>query len=396
MKIYQNIGVLNLSKAKEEALQEIHRLENIGLLITSKEQTENMSHIEMENIGDQAVIDDARDVGIVVRNGELDIQISTLKETERKMFYILNGTLRIEDIPAELLKKIQGIVINGRIIAPEKVYGVLNDRIKINGEVLTYPEGFTFIKGSFSLAEENLYGLTDHSKIALSTLRILEKVDQQLVEEKIDKMVILKELITTKNQLRWIAPRIENYTEVAKTIVPEGYDYFEKLTISDENLTAFTDRKIFVKNKLTIKVPFEKLQGHIQEVKGKVLYVPEGEQDAYLNFAGDMEIKTFNPDAIENYANLVVDSSYFRENEKVEIENYGVLEFKEELTEEQVEAGIKKIKNFGKIQCSKVIAGVLRRKITENYGVIGVKEDPKEQAGENKHTKIANMGVLDL
>jgi len=61
-----------------------------------------------------------------------------------------------------------------------------------------------------------------------------------------------------------------------------------------------------------------------------------------------------------------------------------------------VEAGIKKIKNFGKIQCSKVIAGVLRRKITENYGVIGVKEDPKEQTGENKHTKIANMGVLDL
>ncbi len=396
MKIYQNIGVLNLVKANNEALEEIHKLENIGLLITGKDQTEKIAHIEMENIGDQAVIDGSKDIGVVIRNGELEIKKSYLEDSEKEIFFILNGSILIEEIPPDLLGKIEGILLNGQMIAPEKVYGVLSDRLKINGEVLTYPEGFVYLKGDFNLQEENLFGLKDQSKIVLSSLRILGAVDQPLVEEKIEKMVILKELITTKNNLRWIAPRIENYTEVAKTIVPEGYDYYEKLTISDENLSTFTDRRIFVKYKLKIDLPFEKIQGRIKDIKGKELYVPEGERQAYLEFAGDMEVRTFNPETRENYSNLVVDSNYLKGRVNIEIENYGVLEFKEELTGEQIEEGIKKIKNYGKIQCSKEIYGILSQKITENYGVFNAKEEKAEKGEEPEYTKITNMGVLEL
>jgi len=396
MKIYQNIGVLNLSKAKDEALSEIYRLENIGLLITGKDQTEKLAHVEMENIGDQAVIDGEKEIGIVLRNGELDIKKSYLEDSDKEVFFILNGTLLIEEMPVPLLEKINGIVMNGRIVLPEKAYGVLSDRLKINGEALTYPEGFVYLKGEFDLQEENLFGLEPQSKIALSSLKILDAVDQQLVEEKIEKMVILKELITTKKHLRWIAPRIENYTEVAKTIVPENYDYYEKLTISDENISTFTDRKIFVKNKLKIEVPYGKIQGRILDIKGKELFVPEGEREAYLELAGDMQIKTFNPDATENYAKLVVNSNYLQGRENIEIENYGVLEFKEELTGEQIESGIKSIKNYGKVQCSKEIYGILSQKITENYGVFNAKREDLDKREDPGYTKVANMGVLEL
>jgi hypothetical protein len=396
MKIYQNIGVLNLSKAKDPVLEEIHKLENIGLLITSKDQTEKLGHIEMENIGDQAVIDGKKDIGMVIRNGILDIKKSFLEDSEKEIFFIVNGIFSIEEMPGEHLRKIHGIVLNGEMVAPEKVYGVLSDRLKINGEVLTYPEGFLYLKGDFTLQEEHLLGLQDQSKVAVATLKMLEEVDTQLVEDKIEKMVILKELITTKNNLRWIAPRVENYTEVAKTIVPEGYDYYEKLTISDENLSSFTNRKIFVKRKLKIDLPFEKIKGHISDIKGKALYVPEGEREAYLEVAEGMEIKTFNPKAVENYAKLEVDSGYLKGRESIEIENYGVLEVKEEVTEELLDLGIKRIKNYGKIQCPKKIYALLSQKVTENYGVIDSKSDRPVKVEETAHTKVSNMGVLIL
>ena len=394
MIVYQNIGVLNLTKATVETLKGIQKLENIGLLITAKEQTNNLTHIAMENIGDQVVIEGSKDLGIVMRNGEMDIKESFIKDSEKELFFILNGRLIVEDMEYELLKNINGIVLNGQMIAPEKIYGALSHRTKINGEVLTYPEGFVYLKEDFNLQEENLFGLEHHSRIALGSLEVLKEIDRDLVEEKIEKLFIMKELITTKNILRWIAPRIENYGKVAKTIVPEGYDYYEELTINEENLSTFADGKIFVKNKLKVDLPFDKVKGVISDIKGKEIYVPKGEKTAYLEIAGDMEVKTFNPEAVGNYSSLLVDSNYLNGKLNMEIENYGVLEFAEKITEEEIERGIRSIKNYGKIQCSKGIYGILAQKVRENYGVFN--KERVEKVKDHKNTIVENMGVLEL
>ncbi|NBG89417.1 hypothetical protein [Isachenkonia alkalipeptolytica] len=158
----------------------------------------------------------------------------------------------------------------------------------------------------------------------------------------------------------------------------------------------FTDRKIFVKNTLKILLPYEEVQGHLRDIKGRELYVPKGEKEAYKKLAGDMEIKTFNPEAVENYANLVVDGNYLKGKENIEIENYGALEFTERITEEEIAKGIKSIKNYGKIQCPKEIYGILSQKVAENYGILNREQENSEKGEDSGYTIVANIGALEL
>jgi len=396
MKMYRNIGVLNLTKASTEELESIRELRNIGCLILSKNQQAALGQVNMVNVGDRITVEDGKEITFTMRNGELDLKDENLKGLKEKVYYLVNGRINLGILSEESAEKIAGVTLNGQIIGPEGSYSRIAHRIRMNGQASTYPDGYEFIKGKLNLKEENLPGFTGEESIAVEKLIALDSIPKDFFNTGKMKFYILEEIIATKENLLMLAPFVENFKEVKKVQIPEGYRYYESLTLTEENLIGFKNAKLFVKGDLTIKVPLSMIGGKVDKIIAKTLKILKGDRELIHQYVETAEeISYINPNAFENYSNLLVDEGYLRGREELEIRNYGVLEFDPSIEGDLLEKGLKTLENYGKILCSKELKGIILGKMKENYGSVKSPEDEKKES-VNEGIVIENVGVLEL
>lgn len=373
MKSFKNIGVLDLRKTTEEEMREIQSIKNIGTVVVREAQLGQMGHIKQVNIG--AILSLPENVLFVVQNGSFTLTRAMLESMQQPTLYVINGKFKLEPIQdATLLDKIYQLMVNGKCIVLETDMGILSGRIQINGKSLIYRADERVVDGTYTLEDNALYGLSANTNLLVDRMVALQAFDGALFNESIARIRINDAFIVRKDFLKILAPKVENYIEVAKTVVEEGYAYYDKLTIDSTNYQTLTSDKLHVGGKLVIDVTVEQLQSVVSRIICKTLEIQETAVEGIKPLIERADkIKVIDPDLIENYSALKIDAAYLESQENIKLANYGALSFDDSVTEEMVSLKIDKIENYGVLSCGKEVHGAILKKIKANFGLVQAK-----------------------
>ena len=397
MKGFRNIGTLDLRKASQEALASIDFIENVGTVLLTTGQEAYSSHIQQKNIGSVHTLPDH--VKVITHNGLYSLSHDLIESLEGQVFFMINGTLKVEDLKhMDIGDKIYKILVNGKVVAKEKDYGVLSSLIDINGESMTYRNHETYIEGDFSLEDDELYGIKEDSHLIMDTLKVLKDFDFELYKTRIKNIRVRRHIIIRKDLLQKVAQRIENYSNVQKTIVKEGYTYYDELSLNKENLYGIQNKKIHVGGTLKVKSLPESLEGVLEKIICKSLEIEKGDLDIIEPLIESVEnIKVIDPNVKSNYSEFILNEESLENLKPLKLENYGKVVVSEGLSKEVISDQIEWITNYGSIQCSEDQYGVLMNKIKENCGSVKIIEKKsQENTQDSKDGVISNLGTYEF
>lgn len=397
MKIYRNIGVLDVRKAKPEAFENIYKFENIGAIISLTNQQELLSHIHQENIAVTISLPADEEVDFISSNGSLKVDEKYLSGLVNPAYFMVNGKMIIEAIEnTELLKKIKNILVNGLLFITDDNRPLIEANSQVNGKTITFTAGDVILEYPFEMNEVNLIGLTPGSSIVVPSIIATETIDEMLLKETITRIKILNTLVATRDNLKILMPLIINYSTIDKVIVPDGFVYYKDLTLDDMKLRTMKHRKIFVKNKLTIESSAEDVLKCCDNIISHELVIRKEDLDDIMPIMDKVEtIKIYDSEMLENSTVLKLNKAYLEGSNQLAISNYGLLVIEDDVTPELFDEMVKYIENYGKIRCNDSIYPKVGERTRKNFGLITT-DKGKSKNHEDEYTIIANMGSLEL
>ena len=391
MKSYKNIGLLDLRRATFEEMKDIASIKNVGTVVVLEAQLSAVSNIKQTNVG--SVIALPEGVKLNIQNGMYTLSRNILEAMNDSMLLVVNGKLKIEAIgDPSLLKKLYKVVVNGKVIVMEEDMGALSASLQVNGDSLVYRKDERVIEGTFVIEDDALYGVKPGTSILVESLEAVKPFDEALFSEAIANIRVNHSIAVRKNLIRVIAPKIENYMETPKTVVEEGYTYFDKLTIDETNYKSLQGEKLHVKGKLIVEVPVAKLKDKVTRIICNTLEINIDEIEAIgelVERAG--KIKGLDPNVTENYSVMSISAEFLMGCEKLKLANYGALEMDETVTEALIEDKIERIENYGVFSFPKALHGAVMKKVKSNNGIMkGF--DPNDKTNESDEENMDSEG----
>jgi hypothetical protein len=392
MKIFKNIGTLDLRKASSNELKEISSIKNVGTLLLSTGQSEHTSGIKQENIGTVYTL--SEDIKVMAHNGAYTLSHDVLDAMDKKILLMINGILKVEDIEGvDLESRIYKIAVNGRVVAKEKDFGMISSILELNGEASTYRSHETYIEGEFSLEDDELYGMKADTCLLVDTLRVTKDFDLELFHKKLKNIRVGHDIVIKKHFIPDVAEVIENYSNVKKTVIKEGYDYYDQLTLEKSNLPSIQERKIHVGGTLKIKISPELLLEKVEKIICKKLEVKKDDLEKIQPLLELVEkIKIIDSEVTTNYSEYRLIKENIKALRPLKLENYGKAYIDEEISETEVLDYVASIENFGLLYCSKEQYGSIMNKMINNYGTVKISNDNQEENLETDSKVVSNMG----
>lgn len=396
MKTYKNIGLLDLRRATDEQLAQISRIESIGTLIIGETQMDALSKIRRTAIG--TTIQIPRDAELILQNGECHINATRINGFKGKTFFIINGVAIFDEtVVVEDLEKIARMMINGRLIMPETLLGTLGARVQINGDTVALKSGEQYKEDVFKLDDINLYGIAEGSKLVVDQLYALDDFDQALFHEKISAIRVLEEVVTTHANLKMIAKSITNYLQVEKVVVPDGYAYFDSLTLDEKKLQTLNARNLFIKGQLTIDVSSSLLLEKITGIICDTLELNQSEYDVLRPIlVKAANIKWKDHGDTMNMTHLLISDYYLNQVDSVSFTNYGKLVFDNTVSRELFEAKVTRIENYGVVSCPQDLYAHVLKRVIKNFGKVKVHEEEAYSPDSEDENVISGLGFLEF
>lgn len=400
MKDYKNIGTLDLRKATDEDFRAIESIENIGILIATEQQMPLLGSVKQSNIGSMITLADG--VQLVMQNGAYKLSKKMLETMENQICLVVNGKLTIEPIhDTLLLNKIYRGTVNGRVVIMEDDFGVLAGKFQVNGDTLIYKSGERLVEGKFELIDDNLYGVAAGTHLAVSHLIALDAFDESLFNETFENIRILGSLVVSRDNIKKIAGKVENYLEIEKHVISPEYQYFDKLTLDVHTLNQLKSRKLYIKGKLSVEVSAAEVMEKVTGIICNTLEVNQADSSDILSIIEKVEsVKVLDSDAVTNTSAMKITDYYLNTLKSLSLINYGSLKFDESITPDMLEEKLVKIENFGVIKCPENLYGIIMQKVKVNHGVIKAIDPNKEverQENEKPSTQvISNLGTYEF
>ncbi len=407
---YRNIGVLDMRNATKEGIADIHELFNVGTIIVKDTLMASLSNIKQRNIGTLIVIPETLALDLVMHDGDFEIDSAFVDGLMGKNVLIMvNGNLKVsEEVGVEAFESFYRIIVNGRVEVPKFLKAAFALRSEVNGQVVYYDPGDILMDTPFMLDKDSLWSFSPKSVIRSEQLIALDPMPIEDIQKTFNQFKV-GSLVTTQEMMQQLAPMVLDFHKVEKQIIPKGARYFQKLEITDANVSTLNTDYLYVEGKLVIKALSPESLHALDKLKGIICgkcHVAE----AHLNWLESRLIKAGSVQVIsdnmrENYSKLILDQAYMLESQNVTISNYGKLVFTEDVTPDALKEAIKRIDNYGKISCSEGLYAAVMGKIKQNYGVVKPDISAQNQSEQNQssevedgegwlhnHAVVANMG----
>lgn len=393
---YENIGAMDCRKASQETLSQIASLRNVGVLILSEGQMNLLNHVDKDNIG--TILTVSQEAHFTLQNGNLTLDQAFFESLPPDTHLLLNGDVTIKPLsdPA-LVENVASGHINGCCYVPNNLLSYFSSRFKVNGCITAYAHDAIMINRTYTLNDDELYGLKNKSKLHVMNLLALSEVSQDLLLEKIESFTVEERLITTQSHLKWLAPLVNDYGQIEKVIIPDDATFMTDITLTPQTLGALKTTSLYVDGTCQVEAPVELLLKHLTSLTCKKLIVSaeqlEALQTLQLN-AGKIQMR--NEEAIQNMSRMTITKAML-EDSPISIENMGKLIFDDAIQASHIENKITSIVNMGKILCPDHLYASLMKKTT-NLGAITCKDanandsDPKQNT--DKTVKNSSYIVL--
>ncbi|GKX30916.1 hypothetical protein SH1V18_33960 [Vallitalea longa] len=357
-----NICILDVRKANEETFSDITEIENVACMVYNDKTAKLLKDIKKSNIADLVKINDD-DIEFIVRNGSFTLDKELLEETDKKLFLLINGICYIGEVPKQLLKdKVFKLSVNGEVVCPEQLKGIVDLKSNINGLIIPIKKGYSYMEDTIMLDEAFIARQDNDSKLSVEKLVAIDKIDEDMIKKQISNIQVLEDVITTRQNMDILRNIIDEFNKVELLIVPDNSYYKEdSLKIDSNNLDFYKDKAVISDDSITIKdVTPTELKDNITAIYCERLYCDDELNNTVreLSINDDMEILS-NGD-INNNGKLFIDNDYLKAlDHKVIINNNGKLVFYDTVKAELAREKISTIINNGLIDAdSSIFASV--------------------------------------
>lgn len=397
-----NIGALDIRGINEEVAKKVSEIENIGILIEDDRSQLLLKDAKKVNIGSTVKLPSNEEVNLIIHNGKMKIDTEYLEGIINKIIILINGRLVFEkDIEPNLLnEKIHSIILNGELICPKKLSGLIQSKGTINGALTSYSTGYTFFNENIKLTNKFLKGIRKDSKLSFKNLIILEPLDLKLLEEKISNIEILKKLVVLEEYEDEMLQYIDDFYSVNKVIIPTSefeVKYInEETNIDDSSIKKYSGNLVYIDDEVEInlseQIDFGKYIKHL--ICEKIVCNEKTYEIIKNNIGKNIEIDIIQGKLLKNSTKLVLTGKI---EEEITIRNMGKLVLDEELDYDSFIKNVIYIENFGSIKVPEEKISLVKAKVKKNFGVIKSDKEAEEKKTEKEENILyANMGELKL
>ncbi len=400
MSTIKNIGFLDTRDISEELAGRITEISNIGVFVYNDRSQNLLLDAKRVNIGTAIKLKDDEDIDVSMRNGELKIDNDYLKYLRGNLIINVNGVLFIDkDVEADsIYEKLYGINVNGKLIAPNNLSGILDSRATVNGKSVYYNRDYIFIN-KLELNNDFLNNLEDNSNLSTEDAVILENIDIELLNKKVSNIEVLGKLIIMENQVDSFKAIIKDYFSVNKKVIP---NYKEEIRLLDKDM-IIDDSSILNFN-----------GEYLYSLKNIEIYLDETHDiERYIEFIGAKEIIT-NRETYEKIKDIiikdtkitVIDGKQLKNlsslvltgvvSEKLNIKNLGELYIRKDIDIESFEENIVSIENLGLVKVDKEVIDIVRNKLTKNLGELEIAGEVNEENEIKEDVLYMNIEELKL
>ena len=210
--------VIDLRHVSEETLASYEHIQIHAALAMTSPKTEALLAkypVELDVTSVQCYDDDAK-VNMV--NGKTELTAS--HKPEGKSVLIVNGKANIAADAADTLRAYGKIIVNGKVLCPAGLAGLVTEKCTINGKLVVYPDEAVVLKGTVKLdrsfllrAQARLYW-TEKQFVAVDPKLDTAALAAKGVRFAATKAILLESLAET------LAPLFTEETELI--VLPEG------------------------------------------------------------------------------------------------------------------------------------------------------------------------------
>lgn len=278
-------AILDLRHLSEETLASYEQIGMQAALVLTGPDTETLlaKHaVELE----AALVhrcDDETAVNVV--NGKATL--CAARKPEGKTILIVNGKLNIDADAADTLRAYEKIVVNGKVLCPESLVGLVTEKCSVNGKLSAYPDDAVVLNGTVKL--DRLFLLRAQERLYWT--------DRQFVAAAPD----LDAAALAAKGARFSAPRVLLAERFVETLLP--------LFNEDAEVTVLPEGTVLVDDDLELTSRSIRRYGARIHVLGDVTVSAEAadalEQLEYLHSSGDVLLPAALEDAFCSIPDVV-------------------------------------------------------------------------------------------
>lgn len=276
-------------------------------------------------------------------------------------YMTLNGPVTVEPGGEETLKRWVGGIINGPVICPESVAGILAGRFTINGPVDTYPdgcirlEGVTVLDGTFHLrARQDGRYYAARRVVALDP-----EIDFQVMAEK-NLSFVTRELVVSKSKVGQAALLVDETVRILA--IPDGCSYVNGEAQLTESLLRSHGSRLWVGGDLSMptrdcaalleRVEYLEVKGCLRGVRGALNKAEALSREGRLTLLCG-ETKIIGGSTIEDRAAVTVDASILEQAEDgLVIRDCAAVTIREDVPLELLREKLVRIEDCAVVKCS--------------------------------------------
>lgn len=297
-----------------------------------------------------------------VINGPVKIGPTPAGEGEGIVEYVtLNGPVTVEPGGEETVKRWVGGTINGPVICPESVVGILTGRFTVNGPVDTYPDGcirlesVTVLDGTFHLRARQ-----DGKYYAARRVVALDpEVDFQTMIDK-NLSFATKELVVNKSKVAQAALLVDETVKISA--IPDGCAYVNGDARLTESLLRTYGSRLWVGGDLTMptrdcanlleRVEYLQVKGCLRGTRKALDKAEALSRDGRLTLlCGEMKIMGGN--TIEDRAVVAVDAGLLEQAEDgLVIRDCATVTIRDDIPLELLREKLLRIEDCAVVKCS--------------------------------------------
>ncbi len=248
MEMRINAATCDARKVQEETLQVYERITINAAEIITDERSRALLGKYRVVMNCAETLDVSADVRVRTVNGSTQIKSGDVPG--EKSFLTVNGSLEIGPDCQKVLEQYVGIRVNGTVMYPESLSGVLG-MMAVNGSTVCYPDGAVVLKGNTVI--DRLFALRAKNTLYWSSKRLV------MVDPALDVAVLAakgarfsaKVAIIAESKVEAMAELLDERTDIV--VVPDGTAVVRDNVELDERLTRKYGTKLYILGNITVK-----------------------------------------------------------------------------------------------------------------------------------------------
>ena len=242
-----NVGTLDIRNATEEAVANIERIGNVGVILYSPETASLLTKLSIGNMG--LSVEAPADAKVLT--GQTIFNRDYFKNQSEPLNLVIVGQLIIQaDVPEEDIEKgLDLLVASGQILCPENLMGVVQSKLRdFSGQIQVFDPSTRLVMGKLTIDESYLQSLDDGTELmVMGKIDLPQVLDDDLLGKRISRLQVMGKITCREENLQTLRSCLDEKAGAVKiAAIPAGFEPVDGSLVLDAlTLQSLPGRKLY-------------------------------------------------------------------------------------------------------------------------------------------------------